>query len=353
MEMKQQESRPAYIGRILQGRYSDRLKERLERCLCACRMGNELFPRVFSYIAVWKDDGKKIWYEYVDDSLADLFCCRPDEVANHFPKRIIDRRSYRDRTPETALREMVLSRRDLAGRRGCLRQETKARGVVEAVYKLSLPDQSILWLKDWARTEYYSEDGINLSMGSLTDVSSEMDHKEALEQIGYYDELTGLPKRSTMERILEINLGQMRRGHLADFVFMMMDLDHFKQVNDTYGHQAGDYILARLGEELCVMKRKEDEIGRYAGEEFYVIAHGGRNSARCFAERVRRRIEAAAFCFNEVDIAVTISVGLAAASELAKGELSGDTLIALADRRLYAAKARGRNCIVWDDEENR
>ena len=347
MEKVPDEYADQYIGRILQSEYSDRLKSRVRQRLTAFCSPERMLPRVMPYISAWHDDDHTIWYEYTDRRLADFFGCQRHQVATFFQKYLIDRRSYKYIPMEEVIREEVITRNQLSGLRHGLREEVKNTGMVEAVYKIALPDESILWLKDWAVTEYFEEDGLNLSCGSLTDVAKEMDHKELLEQIGYFDELTKLPKRNIMHRILEINIGQMQRGHVGNFVFLMMDIDHFKSVNDTHGHQAGDHILAALAEVMASVKRKEDEIGRYAGEEFYGISHGDSVNGRDFAERLRRIIAKTPFIYEGKKIPVTISVGVAAAKELA--DLSIDNLIALADRRLYAAKMGGRNRVVWRD----
>lgn len=350
MEQFTEELAGRYTGRILRGEYSDRLKDTVRRRLAAfCSLEAKL-PRVMTYIAAWRDDGHTIWYEYADRRLADLFGCPREKVEASFQKYLIDRRSYKYIPMEEVIREEIITRTQLSGCRHGLREEVKSSGMVEAVYKLALPDESILWLKDWAVTEYFEEDGLNLSCGSLTDVAKEMDHKELLEQIGYFDELTKLPKRNIMQRILEINIGQMQRGHLGNFVFLMMDIDHFKSVNDNNGHQAGDHILAALAEVMASVKRKEDEIGRYAGEEFYGISHGDSVNGRDFAERLRRIIEKTPFIYEGKKIPVTISIGVAAANEMA--ELTLDNLIALADKRLYAAKMAGRNRVVWRDDRD-
>ena len=152
-----------------------------------------------------------------------------------------------------------------------------------------------------------------------------------------------------MNRIFEINIGHFRRSIIDDFVFMMIDVDHFKSVNDTFGHQAGDYVLADLGAVMTANKRKEDEIGRYGGEEFYGFSLGNLEHGLNFAERLRKNIEAHTFIYENQIIPITVSIGLTAASDF---EVSRDVhvgnLIKRADKRLYLAKQGGRNRVVFD-----
>ncbi len=101
---------------------------------------------------------------------------------------------------------------------------------------------------------------------------------------------------------------------------------------------------------MCSTKRQEDEIGRYGGEEFYAFSIGGLKNGLQFAERLRLAVEATDFVYNQQRIPVTISIGLVAASQLAKvGEITMEDLIRVADRRLYVAKQGGRNRVVGED----
>ncbi len=141
----------------------------------------------------------------------------------------------------------------------------------------------------------------------------------------------------------------MQRGHIEDFVLMMIDVDHFKLVNDTHGHQAGDYILATLADVMTSTTRKQDEIGRYGGEEFYGFTVGDITIGLKFAERLRKRIEKYKFTYKDKNIPITVSIGLVSATQAGKVEsLTADQLIFSVDKRLYAAKQGGRNRVVSD-----
>jgi diguanylate cyclase (GGDEF)-like protein len=304
-------------------------------------LGVPLIP----YISAWKEDDQIIWYEYIGQRLIKLLRCHPADAAQAFRESVIDRRVYKYPDLDKDIEEEIIPGQDLSGYQDDLREEGKKTGVVEAVYKLRLEDKSVIWLKDRANVETFKQDNACLSLGCLIDVTKEMEQKDLLERIGYFDELTKLPNRKILNRIFEINIGRVERGHLDDFVFLMIDIDHFKSINDNFGHQAGDYVLSGIAEVMNSIKRKEDEIGRYGGEEFYALSPGNIQSGQQFAERLRTIVEKTPFVFEGKTIFITISIGVASALELE--ELVDDQLIKIADKRLYIAKQEGRNKVVW------
>ena len=126
----------------------------------------------------------------------------------------------------------------------------------------------------------------------------------------------------------------------------MFDIDHFKTVNDTFGHAGGDRVLRAVAERVTQLVRVEDVFGRYGGEEFAVLVRGikHKNVVR-FAERLRTGIAGLKIPFGARILEVTVSLGVASLDECAK-TAGGDALLALADTRLYRAKRGGRNCTV-------
>jgi len=131
---------------------------------------------------------------------------------------------------------------------------------------------------------------------------------------------------------------------------IMCDIDHFKKVNDTYGHQAGDHVLAAVAQMLKGESRETDIVGRFGGEEFIAILYNSDQAgAKIFGERFRRRIESTQILFEGKQIPVTVSLG--SSSFLTKWEPGvdpekcGKELVARADAALYFAKANGRNQI--------
>jgi two-component system cell cycle response regulator len=130
--------------------------------------------------------------------------------------------------------------------------------------------------------------------------------------------------------------------HKTMLSLVMYDVDHFKRVNDTYGHLAGDAVLVKLAGITQAMIRTEDILARYGGEEFSVICRGTPLlNAGVLGERLRAAVEAAVFDYQGARLPVTISVGVAALPESKCGR--GSELIAQADEALYEAKKSGRN----------
>lgn len=349
MEREDDGGRERYFGEILEGQYSAALRKRVAECIGVFSGFEVLEAKVIPYISAWHEDERIIWYEYAGERFSEMLGCTFEKLAETFRKSIIDQRVYRYTDLKKKVEEKIITKDELRGSWKGLRDEVKKSGQVEAVYKVAT-ESATVWLKDQANIETFEEDGICLSIGFLTDVTKEMELKDLFERIGYIDELTKLPKRSILDRILEINIGNLQRNLIEDFVLMMIDVDHFKMVNDTYGHQAGDFILANLAEVMTATTRKQDEIGRYGGEEFYGFTVGTIAIGLKFAERLRKRVEKTTFTYKGQDIPVTVSVGLVCASQAGKIEsLTGDQLIFLADKRLYVAKQNGRNQVISED----
>ena len=143
---------------------------------------------------------------------------------------------------------------------------------------------------------------------------------------------------------LDTELAYARR-HRTNLSMMMLDVDHFKRVNDTFGHLAGDSVLVALAEVVTKTLRAEDVFARYGGEEFAVICRGvSRDQACVLAERIRAHVEATSFDANGTRMPVTVSLGVAGMPEYAAE--SSVQLVAAADEALYAAKRGGRNRVM-------
>ncbi len=133
--------------------------------------------------------------------------------------------------------------------------------------------------------------------------------------------------------------------HQLPLSVVIFDIDHFKKFNDTYGHQAGDFVLRSVAGIIDKGIRGYDIFARYGGEEFVFLLRGLEQSvAVAFAERIRRLVEECKFSYEDQELNVTISVGVATANEETPFKSDQD-LVARADKFLYKAKAAGRNCV--------
>jgi diguanylate cyclase (GGDEF)-like protein len=164
--------------------------------------------------------------------------------------------------------------------------------------------------------------------------------QEALRHEASHDQLTGLWNRRMILSHLERMLGHSGRARQPIGV-LLVDVDHFKQINDTFGHPAGDEVLRQVGANLQSVMRLYDAVGRYGGEEFLIVLFGCDHAqASSIAERARERMISSPVTIGTMKIDVTISVGMAWS---AAGEESAEVLIQTADEGLYEAKGAGRN----------
>jgi len=172
--------------------------------------------------------------------------------------------------------------------------------------------------------------------------------KRELERISRTDALTGLDNRRYLEERLDEQFEHAKRLG-ENFSVVMCDLDKFKSVNDSYGHQAGDAVLQQLATILLDEAREIDRVGRYGGEEFMLLLPGAQlDSAVTFAERVRRSIEAHEFSLPDGQtLRRTASFGVAGWPH--PRIRNCDSLVRAADDALYVAKETGRNRVVRFD----
>lgn len=167
---------------------------------------------------------------------------------------------------------------------------------------------------------------------------------EKMAELSTKDELTDLYNRRYFMEFAEREIsGTARYGHSLSL--LMLDIDHFKRINDSHGHLAGDAVLRHTANLLKDCIRKYDAAGRYGGEEFAVIMpNTGLNDARIFCERLRTKVAETTVRYDAKEIKFTVSIGLAQFDpEIDKSIVH---LIERADKGLYAAKEQGRNRVV-------
>ncbi len=153
------------------------------------------------------------------------------------------------------------------------------------------------------------------------------------------DFLTGLVSKRGLDEELN-RVDKSYRRYQIEYSIGFFDIDHFKNINDTYGHEAGDLILKQLGKIFLEQKRDVDIVGRYGGEEFLaILPNTPLHGAQVFAEKIREHVEHFKFVYKGEAVPVTISVGVANCTEFDNQKI----LIEEADKRLYTAKTGGRN----------
>ncbi|MCA9668178.1 MAG: diguanylate cyclase [Myxococcales bacterium] len=203
------------------------------------------------------------------------------------------------------------------------------------------------YVNDELVDEHVLRDGDLIKIGRtifkfLTGGNIENAYHEEIYRLTTVDGLTQVYNKRYFLEVLE---REISRGHRygRELSLIMFDIDHFKQINDTFGHLAGDYVLKHLASVIKERIRREDIMARYGGEEFAIVLPEIDNyNARQFAEKIRRIVERTTFKFEDTKIPVTVSVGVASTAS----EVTDPThFIKLADERLYEAKHRGRNCV--------
>lgn len=187
-----------YPGRILlSNTYSDALKQRLAECIKCYQAFENTGSAAMLYIAAWKGNDKRIWYEYAARYFISLFGCRQDEIADVFRKSVIDRRIYQDLNGAVGLAKQVKSHDEISSAWEELRHEGVKSGTIEAIYKIKLAQGNKIWLKDQATIEVYQQDNIYLSLGILTIVSKELAAEDKLKK--HHDLLENIVEERTAE----------------------------------------------------------------------------------------------------------------------------------------------------------
>ncbi len=190
---------------------------------------------------------------------------------------------------------------------------------------------------------HLSEPGMESIVAVITDLTEIMAAEERLRELSVRDALTGLFNRRYLDETLERELARAEREHLPVSV-VMMDIDLFKEINDAFGHKAGDILLQVLGERLCIQARKGDVPCRYGGEEFVmVLPDMPPEAATKRAEEWRALVERLRVPYGDVQLHVTLSAGVAAYPVNGK---TADAILMAADEALYVAKMGGRNRVA-------
>ncbi len=178
---------------------------------------------------------------------------------------------------------------------------------------------------------------------TVRDITRRKQMEQDLLEAATKDSLTGVNNRHHFMELAQEELKRYQR-HKRPLAMMMLDLDHFKNVNDTYGHHVGDIVLIEFSKTCSAVIREIDYFGRLGGEEFGILlVESGVDDARQVAERVRRQVEDMVISVKETEITITVSIGL---TMLNSSDSDFKEVLQRADRALYQAKNEGRNRVV-------
>jgi diguanylate cyclase (GGDEF)-like protein/PAS domain S-box-containing protein len=215
-------------------------------------------------------------------------------------------------------------------------------------YLLTRCNGETAWI--WEKGRAVDVDGELMIEGIMLDISDRKAMEQALAQLAIRDSLTGLFNRRELEARLEEEVNRAHR-YQRPVTLLWLDLDHFKSINDRYGHGRGDEALCQLSRVLEYSVRSVDVVGRYGGEEFAVILpETSVAGAVQVCERIREAIEQATVETGEAAIQYTISMGVAPANGNIPGYMAW---LEQADKALYVAKESGRNQVrVYCGDDN-
>jgi len=204
-----------------------------------------------------------------------------------------------------------------------------------------------IWIVARGKVIEWSADGKPVNMfGTLTDITEKKELEERVRQLSIRDCLTeAYNRRYVFDRLEVLAAEYSRLG--KNFCISILDIDHFKAVNDRYGHQTGDFVLKDFTSVIDSSIRPYDLLGRYGGEEFIVVsANASGPDTASMIGRIMEIVNRRSFDYNGVKIRCTFSCGIADSAEFAPQELCISKLVDIADRRLYAAKDAGRNRLI-------
>ena len=224
-------------------------------------------------------------------------------------------------------------------------RRTVATGIGEcAEFRFMLKDGSIRHMESDGRAIHGADGKVSKVVVVSRDITEQKRLEAELREMAATDTLTGLANRRHFLAQLEQELARVSRAETYCTCVLMIDVDHFKQVNDTFGHAAGDNILRHIAALMRQELRKIDTLGRIGGEEFAVILPGAAlPAAKVFAERLRKKVAGTPMAQESRAIPITISIGV---TEMKAGDASADDALIRADRALYHAKEYGRNKVT-------
>ena len=181
-------------------------------------------------------------------------------------------------------------------------------------------------------------------MASVKDITDIRNHEQQLEFIAHYDPLTKLPNRVLLSDRMKQSIANAHRNN-GKLAIAYLDLDGFKQVNDTYGHDAGDILLIEVSKRMQSVLREGDTIARLGGDEFVAILANQNDEGETFTI-LNRLLEAASSPMDITSAVVTVSASIGVTFYSQEYGVDADILLRQADQAMYEAKLRGKNRIA-------
>lgn len=219
-----------------------------------------------------------------------------------------------------------------------------SRDRFEAEFPLGMAEDA-----PWTLIRVTAVDGGAAAVVTAQDITQHVRLSASLRRLATTDHLTGLANRRLFYEFGNDLLSRMRKGSRQGAV-LLIDLDRFKEVNDTWGHSIGDSVLIQAAAAMVSATRQRDVVARLGGEEFAILApSSGEHGALVLAERVRKAVERRLVPTGDAQVSVTASLGV---TLLASDDKRIEEALCRADRALYRAKADGRNSVVasWKED---
>lgn len=298
---------------------SDRLQQSVD---LISNLTNEVPGLVYQYRLL---SSGLAYFPYASRGIRDIYELAPRQVALN-----------------ASLVDAVIHPDDLPAYRASLEASAANLSPWHLEYRVILPKQGLRWRRGDARPRRLP-DGSVVWHGFITDATDHKSVEIELQEFATTDFLTKLPNRRYFMAQMEQELARIRSLANTDTAVLMCDLDHFKAINDRYGHAVGDQVLKLFATILREELRKSDTVGRVGGEEFAVVLPGvGTTEASAFARRVQKRVARSPLRVGDEAILVTVSIGI---SVMKATDVDAEASLFRGDEALYRAKADGRNRI--------
>ncbi len=281
---------------------------------------NEIPGLVFQYRRTPDGTGS---FPYVSNRLWDIYEMTPQQIAET-DAPVLERLHPEDR--DRYRTSLVLSAANLTP--------------WHLEYRAVLPQQGLRWRQAAAHPTRL-RDGSTVWHGLITDITERKHVENELHRLARIDDLTQLSNRRDFRERMQVELFRLRSGLHAQSVIAVIDIDHFKDINDTFGHTTGDFVIEHFAKVLKKELRKNDIAGCLGGDEFAVVlSDAGLAEARAFANRMKETIARSPAVVNSRVIGFTVSIGIAI---MGRDDRDPDDPLARADAALYSAKQHGRN----------